>query len=151
MILCCICSAHLLSADQPASTSNGQDTQDTSDMNVVQGSTLITNRTSQKLKVEWQISLSETIKSDLFNQMVPAKSQNFQTTGEAEWFQDHNKGSINPLIYTLTVRTYDVGGTKLSEEDVLITRSYANMTQDKAKNDLLIIINSNYTIDYVLK
>lgn len=116
----------------------------------VEGSTIISNMTNQKLRIQWQTSLSNTIKSAVQSQNIPPNTKNFKSSEEVEWFEQHNKESINPLVYVLDVKVYDIGGSLLSEEQVKITRSYQSLTDEHAKNNLHIVVHKNYTIDYSL-
>ncbi len=131
------------------STSNGSSA--TADVQPINASVYITNNAPQQLKVEWQLALSSNIQTDVMSQLVDTKAQLMKASEGIDWFVEHAQQAPNAFVYTLTVCTYDVGGTKFSEEQVLITRSFANLTADKAKNDLLITVNSNYTIDYALR
>ena len=128
------------------------DQKDTSvqDVHPVEGETYVTNKTSQKLKIQWQTRLSSTIQSPVQSQTIPASTNRYKTGHEVEWFKQHQHNMINPWVYVLEVKVFDVGGSLLSEEKVHITRSYQDVASKNAKNDLHLTIYKNYTVGYAL-
>lgn len=118
----------------------------------VDGVTFITNNSKKKVKVQWGLSLSETLRSPVYNQVIGPKVKNFQTKEVAQWFESESKQFVNAPVYTLEVKVFDVNNDSvLSEEEIKITRHHKELVKDNPMNNLHIVINSNYSIDYFLK
>lgn len=111
----------------------------------------ITNNSGQQIRVDWTTALSSCAVSCTGSQMVPAWAKKMQATGTVDWFVSTSKESPNPLVYTMTVSVYDVGCTLLKATTFTLSRSYQSITGDYAKNNIIFIVNSDYSVEYALR
>ncbi|MCI5052154.1 MAG: hypothetical protein MRY21_03335 [Simkaniaceae bacterium] len=114
--------------------------------------TYITNRSTEKVTVEWRTSLSSSTKSPVSRQVVPAKAQNFQASDSVDWFIPHTESSSNAMIYTVDVKVYDsTGRNLLGENSIQKTMGKNQLTGPDAKANLYITVGKKFAPSVVVK